>query len=151
MLTPQYRVALVRRAGDGLVQVAAVTDVAANLQLLQSFGVEIDARMATKPGRRARAVVDALRQRFRHACTGGPWYAIDFFDARTAITEYDLETGERIASREIGLHSTVHVDGMGVGKVTGFSGCGRVEVTFNHLRYTSLVTLAPRSQVAVVA
>lgn len=142
------RIAIVRRAGDGLIQIAAVSDVAANLRLLQSFGVEIDAQTATHPARHARSIVAALRARFhRAAIDGGPWYAIEFFEAREALAEYDLDSGERHRAPGLELARPVRVDGIGEGLVTGFSACGRVQVSINRFPRGVLTTLAPANQV----
>jgi hypothetical protein len=151
-MNPQQRILVVRRAGDGLVQIAAVTDVAANIQLAQSFGVQIDGRLETRPGRAVRSVVEQLHRRYRRAgIDGGPWFAVDFWDARDAVAEYDLDTGERIAAHALGLNDTVWVEGTGYGKVTGFTSCGRVEVTHLRTKLASLVVCAPKNLVARVA
>lgn len=146
-MAPQ-RIAVVRRSGDGLVQIAAVTDVAANLQLLQSFGVEIDAHLATRCTPHARRILQDLRRRFaREAVDKGPWFAADFFEVRVALAEYDLASGDRIRDDRVALAKPVWVDGVGEGVVTGFSGCGRIEVSIARFPRGVLTTLAPASQV----
>jgi hypothetical protein len=146
------RILVVRRAGDGLVHIGALCSPEERIQLLQSYGVPIDTHVATRPTPHAQRIVANLKRRFSSAAldVSGPWFLVEYERVLRAVGEYDLDTGERVASDEIALHNTVWVDGFGCGKVTGFAPCGRVEVTFNRT-LTALVTQAPRNRVTVVA
>jgi hypothetical protein len=64
-----------------------------------------------------------------------------------ALGEYDLETGDRMSDEGLALAQSVFVDGTGQGVVTGFSACGRVEVSIARYPRGVLTTYAPRGMV----
>ncbi len=149
----RQRLLVAKRAGDGLVHIGATDHPFERLQLLQANGVELEQHFVTRATQHACRILLDLSIRFRARAVDpqGPWYVIDYAKALAALGEYDLDTGERVGAGAIRLHSTVSVEGLGIGKVTGFSLCGRVEVTYARSRHAALITYAPASMVSVVA
>lgn len=144
---------LAAREGDGLTHIACVRDPAARLALLQTYGVEIARSETFGPSQHAEAIAQALKRRFQPAAleAGGPWFAIEYPQARAALAEYDLATGLRSRMGRVPVGARVRVAGFGAGAVTGFSACGRVAVAIHRLTHVAIEVLAPASQVEALS
>jgi len=152
-MIPTSRILLAAREGDGLTHIGCVQDPKARLQLLQAYGVEIARAEVFGPTRHAPEIAQALKRRFTAAALepGGPWFAVEFAQAREALVEYDLASGRRSSLGPMAVGSAVRVAGFGAGTVTGFSACGRVAVAINRVTHAALNVLAPASQVEALS
>jgi hypothetical protein len=144
-MTSDARILIARRAPDGLVYLGALESPAERIRLLQENGVDVEQHLVTRPTPHARLIAQRLKRRFARASIEGcgPWFAVEYSRAIAALGEFDLETGERVASERVGLGASVDVDGAGTGRVTGFASCGRIEITVDRFKPASMVVYAP--------
>lgn len=148
-MATHQRILIARRAGDGLVHIGALENPSERIRLFQSNDIQLEQHVTTRPTPHSQRIVAGLKRRFETAAldVAGPWFIVDYDRAIAALTEYDLDTGDRLARDDLKLATPVSVEGVGEGVITGFALCGRIEVSIARYPKGVLTTYAPASRV----